>query len=142
MACHGPFYYFCIILNMVLNRSLEAFYYSYLHHCAYSYVCVCISVCVRVSVHVVHKEGCAFPCQDCVKGLQHLGLEILIREDLKFKEKKIIFHNMPLIKIRSNSLKNNSVNKKLPNSYLVKLTFLSMLLLLTALMDLMNVDFV
>lgn len=106
------------------------------------HVCVSVYLCVCVSVHVVHKEGCAFPCQDCMKGIQHLGLEILIREDLKFKEKKIIFHNMPLIKIRSNSLKNNSVNKKLPNSYLVKLTFLSMLLLLTALMDLMNVDFV
>lgn len=51
------------------------------------HVCVSVYLCVCVSVHVVHKEGCAFPCQDCVKGLQHLGLEILIREDLKFKEK-------------------------------------------------------
>lgn len=67
---------------MVLNRCLEAFYYAYLHQCAYSCMCVYVYQCMWYI-----KEGCAFPCQDCMKGLQHLGLEIVIREDIKFMEK-------------------------------------------------------
>lgn len=88
MGCHGPFYYFCIILNMVLNRCLEAFYYAYLHQCAYSCMCVSVYLCVYVYQCLWYiKKGCAFPCQDCMKGLQHLGLEIVIRENIKFMEK-------------------------------------------------------
>lgn len=44
MRCCAPFYYFFVILNVVLKRCLETFYYVYFS----SKVCVCIRMCLCV----------------------------------------------------------------------------------------------
>lgn len=111
----------------------------YVSMCVCIYVCMCVHVCLCVWLYDWYiNRGMHFHIKSLrlYEKVSECRIRIAMRPSIKFIE-CFIFQNRPLIKIRLNSLKNNSVNKKLLSSWLVKLT-LPLLLLLMTLMYLMR----
>lgn len=107
--------------------------------CVCIYACICLRVCLCVWLYDFYiNRGMHFHIKSSrlYEKASTCRIRIAMRPSIKYIE-CFIFQNRPLIKIRLNSLKNNSGNKKLPSSWLIKLT-LPLLLLLKTLVYLMR----